>query len=196
MSKWWMLGWLVLLIGSISLSIAWMHFARARIRDLLVWGSRAFKEEGLDYWIDYGTLLGLKRGSDVILWDNDADFCVLESPDLDAKLWKIALRLSDYGIVWTRVAEGIYRFYHRCLPVLVHADVDVFKLDGDMLRGPEGPKSDIPSSLIGSRPQVVNLLKGAPSVEFQIPEKVHETLVWRYGEDYMIPRPFFKGRAA
>lgn len=182
----------ITLCAVLLLAYSYMCFGRASIRKLLKVGVQEFNnEKDLTYWVDYGTLLGLRRNNDVILWDNDVDICVLDHPQLHEKLWSIAGRLDDHQIVWTRVAGGIYRFYHRCLPVLYHADVYVYVKDGDMLRGPEGSKSDVPSDLVGNRQDMQ-----WQGLSVKTPEKIHETLVWRYGENYMTPRPLFKGRGA
>lgn len=175
----------------VLLVLWWTCHVHPHIRAMLIWGAHVFNEEGIEYWVDYGSLLGLVRGGDVIIWDNDVDFCVLDCPDLDAKLWRAAGKLFDSGIVWTRVSDGIYRFYHRSLPMIVHADVFRYTRDGETLRGPEGPKSDISAALVGS-PQT----REFQGVVLKVPEKVHETLVWRYGDDYMTPKPLFKGRGA
>lgn len=184
----------VVILLLIIMPYCWMHFVgRASIRKLLKVGVHEFNNESdLMYWVDYGTLLGLRRDNDVILWDNDADICVLDHPQLHEKLWNIAGRLNNHQIVWTRVTDRIYRFYHRWLPVLYHVDVYIYVKDGDTLRGPEGPKSDVPSDFIGDNLQDMHW----QGLVVKTPEKIHETLVWRYGKNYMTPRPFFKGRGA
>lgn len=184
----------VVLIGAAVVIVivlcAWQCWMRARLRELLAWGADALSAEGVDYWIDYGTLLGVVREGDVILWDNDVDFCVFDCPELQTKLWRVAQRLCDKGVVWTRVSDGIFRFYHRLIPLVIHADVYVYIRDGSVLKGPEGPKSNIEVDLIG-----VPQDRRWREVTLRVPERVHETLVSRYGSNYMTPKPFFKGRS-
>lgn len=186
------IGVLIIVVIIVSLCAMWQCSMRAHIRHLLIWGADALSAEGVDYWLDYGTLLGIFREEDVIFWDNDVDFCVFDSPELQTKLWRVAQRLCDKGIVWTRVSDGIFRFYHRFIPVVIHADVYVYVRDDSLLlKGPEGPKSNIVKDLIGTPREKI-----WRNLTLKVPERVHETLVFRYGTDYMTPKPFFKGRGA
>lgn len=43
--------------------------------------SKAFNEHGVQYWLDYGTLLGAHRTGDILRHDHDADISLLLSSD-------------------------------------------------------------------------------------------------------------------
>ena len=48
-------------------------------REILFAFDKFCKERGIAYWLDFGTLLGAKRHSGEIPWDDDADVAMLES---------------------------------------------------------------------------------------------------------------------
>jgi hypothetical protein len=46
--------------------------------EVLEYVADLLEEHGITYWLDYGTLLGAVRHGDLIPWDGDADFGILE----------------------------------------------------------------------------------------------------------------------
>jgi len=52
---------------------------RSKIEDLLIFTTRVLEENGIKYWLDYGTILGAVRDKDFIPWDDDADISILET---------------------------------------------------------------------------------------------------------------------
>jgi len=62
------------------------------------------------------------------------------------------------------------------------------KKDGDMIRDAVTSKSDIPFSFVGDK-SIINW----KNLDVKCPEKIHELLVFRYGQDYMTPRRGYKG---
>jgi phosphorylcholine metabolism protein LicD len=40
----------------------------------------------INYWVDFGTLLGIIRENDIILYDNDVDICLVDTPELHEKM--------------------------------------------------------------------------------------------------------------
>lgn len=46
--------------------------------DFIVSFSKIMSNLNIRYWLDYGTLLGVVRDNDLIPWDSDLDFCILD----------------------------------------------------------------------------------------------------------------------
>jgi hypothetical protein len=57
--------------------------------------------------------------------------------------------------------------------------------------GSTGENSNISEELVGL--PIKHLWK-KPHLYVNTPQNVHETLVWRYGDDYMVPKQGYKGR--
>ena len=63
-----------------------------------------------DYWISYGSLLGLIRGNELIEWDGDVDICIRRDSLSYNKLEAIADQAHRQGFKITKLAMN-YQFY-------------------------------------------------------------------------------------
>jgi len=155
------------------------------------------------WWIDFGTLLGFVREGDIILDDNDVDVCLLFAHEEDGPLVmeQLAQCLGDRFCV-THPYGHIYRVVER-RDVIFGFFVDLYinRLDEDaVLRGATGSNSDVPLSLIlGGNGDARTARRSWPRIGLhqkvvRIPIDHEGTLVWRYGEDWRLPKPGFKGR--
>ncbi|KAF8056131.1 hypothetical protein HT031_006482 [Scenedesmus sp. PABB004] len=95
----------------------YQHLRRRNLRHLVRQVAPVLDRLGVQYWADFGTLLGMYREGDVILHDNDADL-VLLNPDWDALLAALRAALphlrvytvvpsEDRSITWIRVMSGV-----------------------------------------------------------------------------------------
>lgn len=50
--------------------------AQLRMLEMLVFIDEQCKKHGIEYWIDYGTLIGAARHGGFIPWDDDVDICM------------------------------------------------------------------------------------------------------------------------
>ena len=50
--------------------------AQLRMLEMLKFIDGVCKDNGIEYWIDYGTLLGAARHGGFIPWDDDTDICM------------------------------------------------------------------------------------------------------------------------
>ena len=145
-----------------------------------------FNECGVYYWADFSTLLGIVRENDIILGDNDVDVCIhndQRTVNIMESCAKPALIQRGYRV--ERMDWSAYRVRYKGLFV----DVYITNESGDTIIGATGENSNIPKRLVGTpRDFVWN------STTVKVPQYVHETLIWRYGEDYMTPRRGDKGR--
>jgi len=149
----------------------------------------SLNNHNVDYWADFGTLLGIVREDDIIWKDNDVDVVVVNSNELDDKITLVRKDLEKKGYNtkkhdWS--AYGVSKWGQT-------TDLYINSIDRDkkVYVGATGENSDIPIKFIGNCTWIT-WKKGG--VQVRVPEHVHEALVWRYGEDYMTPIRNSKGR--
>lgn len=68
--------------------------AQLRMLEMLRFLDRVCRENGIKYWIDYGTLLGAVRHDGFIPWDDDTDVCMMWE---DAQAFKRLMLSGAYG---------------------------------------------------------------------------------------------------
>ena len=122
----------------------------------------------------------------------DVDVVVVESPELHEKMELVKDDLAKKGYKITKQKWSAYRAYKFSI---FYADLYINSIDYNkgVYIGATGSNgsSDIPIKYIGSCNWMIWKKFNIP---VRVPEKIHETLVWRYGEDYMTPKKSFKGR--
>ena len=186
---------IIILIFTLLLVIAIILVTTLKIRekylqpelsDLLTKVVQKLNEHNISYWVDYGSLLGLVRDKDVINHDTDTDICIHPSnTDLEKELLKIInelghpyyLEYRPYDIFMYRIRKEL----PKPLSLFINPYTDVYgiKLEDNRYTDCSGT---IPVDLIGKTQKIE--WKG---LQVSVPEKIHETLVWRYGENYMTP---------
>jgi hypothetical protein len=164
-----------------------VYLRRQHLTHLLRKTCECFNQENIEYWVDFGSLLGIHRENGVILGDGDADICII---NLSKKKFKRAAHaLRAHNLSFRKVFfVNMYRVStHGCTCYL---DCYVNVASGDTYIGATGKTSNIPMRFVG-KPRLIDW--GATKV--RVPENVEATLTWRYGDDFMQPKPNFKGRA-
>ena len=171
---------------------------RAALRRLVPAACAVLDAHGIDYWADFGTLLGFRREADIIRSDKDADLCVMAEEK--ARIVALAPAFARAGM---ELNSGAGRS-GRVLRILdartrYHLDVYVYIRDGQLLRSElHSPTEDIPEQLVARRMPAA-FLGGS----IRVPEKIDEVLRYRYGDGYLTPRrgdkgitrPYHRGRA-
>ena len=180
-----------LAIGVPLAFIYWQYIRRWRLRKMAIFVFQCLNDTGMPYWVDFGTLLGIHREGDIILGDNDVDVCILDPKE--ESLHDLGHRVHKAGYIFRyRVFANISRVYDRWWP---WGFVDLYHVrrsqDGSVYHGATGVTSDIPVHLIDCT-QTHHWHRGG--VDVVVPADVHGVLEWRYGDDYMTPKPGFKGR--
>lgn len=171
---------------------------RAALRRLVPAACAVLNANDIDYWADFGTLLGFRRERDIISSDKDADLSVMadQKPRIVAlapAFARAGLELTDRG--------GRSGMVLRVLDVRTryHLDIYTYVREGDTLRSElTSPSEDIPAYLVERR-TVASFLDGT----IRIPEDVDAVLRYRYGADFLTPRrgdkgatrPYNRGRA-
>ena len=156
---------LILIISLIIYRVVNLLNTRQRIRNLLVKLINQFEENGVKYWVDFGSLLGIMREGDVILGDNDGDVCILED-DVEniEKVKKVVQHIGGQYFEW-----GAFRVFDG------HIFIDIFLVKKDL------------QYLI--QPVVKRQVSiGEFMVTASIPNKPSDLLEIRYGKDWMVKK--------
>lgn len=169
------------------------NYTQRRLRELLTNVVQKFNEYKIKHWVDYGSLLGIIREGDVIKHDSDTDICLFPrdpyNPDLEKKLVQIVNDLGpSYNLVYLKRGKDpgthLFRIHanedHYIAPI--YTDIYLTKLNNGAFEDLSGK---LPLNLLGNTQQI-----NWNGVKVTVPEKIHETLVWRYGDNYMTPERF------
>ena len=171
--------------------VEWVYHQRRRLRRMAQHVIQGLNETDITYWVDYGTLLCMHREVDIILLDNDVDICI---PSVSKEQWQMfGAQMTSMGYeLQSHILPAISRVFE---PGGLFTDVYDVTLseDGTVYYGPTGPNSDIPAHLIGV-PITVPWTVDRRTTPVRVPEDIEGVLRWRYGDDYMTPRPGYKGR--
>jgi hypothetical protein len=161
---------------------------RAALRRIVTDVCRTFAEHEIDYWCDFGTLLGFYREGDIINGDKDADLSIIESER--PKVIALAGVLRDRGYDLTDRggrARKLIRIYES--KTRYYLDVYPYAPDGAMLRSIlASPEEDIPARLVARRVSAPFL-----GASVRVPEDVPAVLQYRYGSEFRTPRRGDKG---
>lgn len=176
---------LPLLILIIGLLIVRRKMRREYLRRMARETIDIFNNQGVDYWVDYGTLLGIVRENDIIEHDNDVDICVMNTPENHILLHKAFTQLSQKEkgrYIFSTEPWGAYRIriLYNGMNFDYFTDIYLVNKEGDMYKDPTGK---IPCSLVGKKTRI-----SWNGLDVSAPEKIHESLLWRYGRDYMTPK--------
>ena len=161
---------------------------RRALRRAIVDVGRVFEAHGIDYWCDFGTLLGFQREGDIILGDKDVDLSIVETEKprilaLAAELDALGYEVTDRG----GRARRLIRIYDR--RTRYHVDVYPYTVDGPLLRSVlSSPQEDIPAALVARRVDAPFL-----GATIRVPADVPAVLRHRYGDEFVTPRRGDKG---
>jgi hypothetical protein len=179
-------------VGAAPLALTPLFDRRRRraLRRLVPAACAVLDAHGIDYWADFGTLLGFHRESDIILSDKDADLSVMASEQPQILALAEAFRAAGLDITdrggrsrrVLRIHDTRTRF---------HLDIYTFVRDGDLLRSElSSPGDDIPAHLVEHR-MSAPFLGGS----IRVPADVEAVVRYRYGDAYRMPRRNDKGTA-
>jgi hypothetical protein len=163
---------------------------RAVLRRVVRDVCRIFEAHHVDYWCDFGTLLGFYRERDIINGDKDADFSILETEKPRIMALADVLRANGYDLTDRGGrARKVIRIYEA--KTRYYVDIYPFVANGGMLRSVlASPQEDIPAHLVARRKPASFL--GASVL---VPEDVPGLLRHRYGLAFNTPRRGDKGTA-
>ena len=163
---------------------------RAALRRLLPGVCRIFEAHGIDYWCDFGTLLGFHRDGDIIRGDKDVDVSIMDSERPRVLALREVLRAHGYDLTDRGGrTHKLIRIYDR--RTRYYMDVYPYVRDGALLRSVlASPHEDIPERLVARRVRAQFL-----GATIRVPADVPAVLQYRYGSEYGTPRRGDKGIA-
>lgn len=88
-----------------------MRKTQMRLLEILDIFHSICKKHDIDYWIDWGTLLGARRHAGFIPWDDDLDVSILQK-DYKRLLSALRKELPSHLIVQTRKTDRKYWYYY------------------------------------------------------------------------------------
>jgi hypothetical protein len=163
---------------------------RSTLRRVVPDVCRIFEMHRIDYWCDFGTLLGFYRDRDIINGDKDADLSILDSERPRVMALAAVLRAGGYDLTDRGGrARNVIRIYDRT--TRYYLDVYPYVADGPMLRSViASPQEDIPAELVARRVPAPFL-----GTMVRVPDDVPAVLRHRYGAAFTTPRRGDKGTA-
>ena len=175
-----LLYYTIFLIISISIRI----MIRDNLRKLFI-QVISFLTNKIEYWVDYGTLLGLHREKDIIIGDTDCDICIWKKDeDIIRSILQTFvdstsnLSLKEYG-------ESMFRIVDK---TKYHCYIDIYKATiNETTNKIIIPDSkDTPTELLSSF-EIVNLPFYNQTIEVRQPVKWRELLEFRYTKNWIKP---------
>jgi hypothetical protein len=166
------------------------RYRRAVLRRIVADVCRILDAHDIDYWCDFGTLLGFYRERDIIRSDKDADLSILDAEKPRVLALAGVLRANGYDLTDRGGrARKVIRIYDR--ETRYYIDVYPYIADGATLRSVlASPQEDIPAALVARRMAAPFL-----GATIRIPEDVVAVLRHRYGPAFTMPRRGDKGTA-
>jgi LicD family len=157
--------------------------------ELMAFTSDLLERHGIVHWLDYGTLLGAVREGELIPWDNDVDFSMLQRQEQQALA--LAEKIAAAGYRLDTSQQGVIRILYSEVNEL-HVDLFLWEARGGLLQ----PLEDISYAWPGMASRLAFPERFiAPIGEislygrrFPAPTSVHEFLRdHRYGPGYATP---------
>lgn len=168
----------------------------------------ALNHAAIDFWIDYGTLLGYRRDNDFLEHDNDIDTGAFIE---DADAIREVLTHSGFKLVrYYHTLDGEFREDCYCR-IGTHLTIDVFyyRRIGNLLKGScfslhdktikikYNLNKELPFQTILINTPFNGLKKVLfKETEVKIPINIDEYLLANYGPNFMIPDPDFSYKSA
>jgi hypothetical protein len=163
---------------------------RAVLRRVVRDTCRIFDAHDVDYWCDFGTLLGFYRERDIISGDKDADFSIMDPEKVRIMALVDVFRANGYELTdCGGRARKVIRIYEA--KTRYYVDVYPYVADGTVLRSVlASPQEDIPAHLVARRRPASFL-----GARMLVPDDVPAMLRHRYGPAFNTPRRGDKGTA-
>lgn len=170
---------ILLLFLYILLRIISFRLIRANLRVLFLKSLSIFNKNNIEYWVDFGTLIGIHREKDIIIGDTDCDVCVWEKDA--AKIKPVLENHGDDELVFKDLGWA-FRFYYK---YAFHIDIYKAKIDfvNNLVKIPDS--RDTPKDLL-TEFQVVDVPFYNRTIRIREPVKWEKLLEFRYTKEWKI----------
>ena len=181
---------IILVVIVIIFIITWIGYPYTRRKILRKMALDVFEildKNDIEYWTDFGTLLGIIRENDIILYVNDVDISIIDNENNRSKMVDVAKSAKEKGYKLNYYDLGIYRIEKY----IYFTDLILYKLDDDIYKNISPIEfPNIPKKYINP---IIDYVWEKENITIKVPNDVHNALVWRYGDDYMTPKRGVKG---
>lgn len=161
---------------------------RQEIMDMTFYYIDKLNKHGVNYWIDFGTLLGVIRSGDMIMGDEDADLSMLSSELPKIHTLKEEIAREGKYVLKVNKCGSIIKLYSKTKPKK-YIDLFIFtqnrKGDVTRLNSCHTVKDDAGMGTIF--PLKYKYIK-AWKRSVNMPNNPHKRLSDKYGKDYMTPK--------
>ncbi len=171
----------------------------ANLKEMLRDLAEIFNQANLHYWLDYGSLLGSVRSGDLIPWDKDIDWGLLNK-DLK-QICDLAPKIESMGyqFVYPLTEYSLHPRIHFSKTNHLHSDIYLWDTtpDGEHYHMVGHPSShgspvrtpDLPDYFHMCPKDFYDTLSSIRAIK--IPNHVEDYLRLRYGKEWRIPDPDF-----
>ena len=144
--------------------------------------------DGLDWWLEFGTLLGLYRDGKIIDWDYDLDVGINEESLTQENIDKIKSKSKEFGFVYKNIwSDGQHKLIYSSTNFLF-CDFWVFRKNENNIMIPLSPITPTSHHEDFTKEKDILIVNDK---NYFIPKNIKEFLTIRYGPSWNMP---IKGR--
>jgi len=156
------------------------------LRNMMVDVSDTLQKHDVEYWADFGTLLGVYRDQDVIMGDRDVDLAIPRSEE--DKAWQAIQELKAQGYSITRDAVKL-KVWKSTNGVWFGCDICIYDEDKD------NDQCFVRHTFMMEKSWIYPLKKLMyRGHHINVPGNTEKYLEYEYGETWRVPRKEDKGR--
>ncbi len=158
-------------------------YMQKNLRHILRQVTSSLNDNNIEYWVDFGTLLGLHRDGDIIMGDNDCDICIWEKDREKVKPVLLDICLKTKNFTFKEYDGGSFKiFYHYpyVTSIIIHCDIYGAKVDENNIENILIPDSPVTPKYLLEEFETVELPFHNSTIVVRQPSKWKELLNYRY----------------